>query len=74
MTKTSTTSIKNFFENAGNTISISNERRQLLGTIAENIAKEYQKEGTVNLNFICTHNSRRSQFGQAWAFFCCSIL
>jgi arsenate reductase len=69
MTKTSTTSIKNFFENAGNTISISNERGQLLDTIAENIAKEYHKEGTVNLNFICTHNSRRSQFGQVWAFF-----
>ena len=23
----------------------------------------------MNLNFICTHNSRRSQFGQVWAFF-----
>ena len=69
MPKTSTTSIKNFFENAGNTISISNERGQLLDTIAENIAKEYQIEGTVNLNFICTHNSRRSQLGQVWAFY-----
>tara|TARA_B110000091_G_scaffold104434_1_gene113488 strand:+ start:588 stop:1220 length:633 start_codon:yes stop_codon:yes gene_type:complete len=69
MPKTSTTSTKNFFENAGNTVSISKERAQLLDTIAENIAKEYQKEGTVNLNFICTHNSRRSQFGQVWSFF-----
>jgi|TARA_B110000908_G_scaffold98325_1_gene116094 arsenate reductase len=69
MLKTSTTSTKNFFENAGNTVSISKERAQLLGTIAENISKEYQKNGTVNLNFICTHNSRRSQFGQVWSFF-----
>jgi arsenate reductase len=69
MLKTSTTSAKNFFENAGTTTSISNERGLLLDTIANNIAIEYKKSGTVNLNFICTHNSRRSQFGQVWSFF-----
>jgi arsenate reductase len=69
MTKTSTISTKNFFENSYNISSIAKERELLLDTIAKKIAKEYKKEGTVNLNFICTHNSRRSQFGQVWAFF-----
>ena len=41
----------------------------MLEKIAEAIAKEYTKNEVVHLNFICTHNSRRSQLGQVWAFY-----
>jgi arsenate reductase (thioredoxin) len=69
MPKTSTTSLQNFFENSYAALSISKERSEKLDGIAKTIARIYQKEGTVNLNFICTHNSRRSQFGQVWSYF-----
>ncbi|WOC39919.1 hypothetical protein [Polaribacter sp. HL-MS24] len=69
MLKTSTTSLQNFFENSYATLSISKERSELLNNIANTLAAIYQKEGTVNLNFICTHNSRRSQFGQVWSYY-----
>ena len=32
------------------------------------IAANYNNEN-VNINFICTHNSRRSQLGQVWSFY-----
>jgi len=69
MNKTSTISTEKFFLNAFDKTSLSSERKKLLLKIAKQISKEYQKEGSVNLNFICTHNSRRSQMGQVWAFF-----
>lgn len=69
MTNTSTISLENFFENSYKNINISNERKNLLLKISEAIAKELDKNKTVNLNFICTHNSRRSQLGQVWSFF-----
>jgi arsenate reductase len=37
--------------------------------ISEVIAEEYIENKVVNLNFICTHNSRRSQLGQVWAYY-----
>ena len=69
MIKTSTVSAENFFKNAVKSVSIDTKRKELLSKIANQIAEEYQKEGVVNLNFICTHNSRRSQLGQVWSFF-----
>lgn len=60
---------KVFFENAGNSIEITEERKQLLSKIAQKIATVYKENNLVNVNFICTHNSRRSQLGQVWAFF-----
>lgn len=69
MIKTATTSTKNFFRNATKSVEISNSRKDILSKIAKHIALEYKKNGVVNLNFICTHNSRRSQLGQVWAFF-----
>ncbi len=69
MLKTANISTKNFFESALNKNNLSQQRSELLIRIAENIAKEYSINQTVNLNFICTHNSRRSQLGQAWSFF-----
>ncbi|MEE9407725.1 MAG: hypothetical protein V3V28_06605 [Polaribacter sp.] len=63
------TSTKNFFKDSINEIKIENERKNLLNKIANQIAIEYSKNSLVNLNFICTHNSRRSQLGQVWSFF-----
>ena len=69
MLKTQTISTQSFFENAPKKITLTSDRKDLLEKIAENIAKEYAKNEVVNLNFICTHNSRRSQLGQVWGFY-----
>jgi arsenate reductase len=66
---TSAISSENFFLNAYDNITLSDDRKNLLLKISEGIIEEYKKEGVVNLNFICTHNSRRSQLGQVWGFF-----
>lgn len=60
---------KNFFEEARESLSISEERLQLLTTISDKIVNEYNERKKININFICTHNSRRSQMAQVWAFF-----
>lgn len=60
-------SATDFFEKSYKKIEISQERKLLLQRIASAVASEYQQRGKVNLNFICTHNSRRSQLGQVWA-------
>lgn len=69
MIRTSAISTRKFFINAYNKIILSKDRKNLLLEISETISKEYKKEGYVNLNFICTHNSRRSQLAQVWGFF-----
>ena len=46
---------------------ISAERKEVLHRLADYISGKV-KEGTpIQLNFICTHNSRRSHLGQIWA-------
>ena len=69
MIMTSAISSENFFIKAYDKVTLSNNRKKILLKISKGIKEEYQKEGIVNLNFICTHNSRRSQLGQVWAFF-----
>lgn len=69
MLKTKSVSAKNFFEKSSKKILINENRKQNLFKIAEAIAKEYAKSELVNLNFICTYNSRRSQLAQVWSFF-----
>jgi arsenate reductase len=69
MITTTTISPKNFFINAHKNIILSDDRKKLLLEISQEIIKEFDKEGIVNLNFICTHNSRRSQLSQVWGFF-----
>jgi arsenate reductase len=69
MLSTSTISVENFFVNAYKKATISDERKTLLLKISDAIAKEYTLNKEVNLNFICTHNSRRSQLGQVWSFY-----
>lgn len=60
---------KDFFKKAVKEIEISSKRKELLTTIATKIIEERHKLNKVRLNFICTHNSRRSQFAQVWAHF-----
>jgi arsenate reductase len=69
MLRTSTISVEIFFENAYKKVTISNERKTLLLKISDAITKEYTLNKEVNLNFICTQNSRRSQLGQVWSFY-----
>lgn len=46
---------------------ISKERKVLLEKITAYIAQKQKENKPVNLVYICTHNSRRSHFGQVWA-------
>lgn len=46
---------------------ISSERLQLLEEMAVYLLAKIKKGEEIRLNFICTHNSRRSQFSQVWA-------
>lgn len=47
--------------------SIPAERKQLLAQLADYIVLKMCNEEPVNLVYVCTHNSRRSHFGQVWA-------
>ena len=46
---------------------ISHERKVILGKISEYIQTKLTDKQSVSLTYICTHNSRRSHFGQIWA-------
>ena len=46
---------------------ISSERLQLLNEMAAYLLAKMKQGEEIRLNFICTHNSRRSQFSQIWA-------
>ena len=48
-------------------IEISAERKEILQPLIDYIQSARNSEKEIQLNFICTHNSRRSQFGQIWA-------
>ena len=69
MSKTSTTSPENFFKLASKHVELSEVRKKTLLDISQSIANTYSKKNAANLNFICTHNSRRSQLGQVWAYY-----
>lgn len=47
--------------------SISESRKNELAVLTKFIQEKKDKNLPVLLNFICTHNSRRSQFSQIWA-------
>ena len=47
--------------------SVSEERKTVLHPFIKWIQSKFDKGQDVHLNFICTHNSRRSQFSQIWA-------
>jgi protein-tyrosine phosphatase/arsenate reductase len=46
---------------------ISEERKVLLAKIANHIQALQGRNEAINLVYVCTHNSRRSHFGQVWA-------
>jgi len=46
---------------------ISSDRKILLGKIVDYILNKHGKAKSANLIYICTHNSRRSHFGQIWS-------
>lgn len=45
---------------------IPTERKAVLQLLIDYVQAKKDKGETINLNFICTHNSRRSQFSQVW--------
>jgi arsenate reductase len=47
--------------------SISEERKKILQPLIAYLKAKKEKQESIQLNFICTHNSRRSQFSQVWA-------
>lgn len=46
---------------------IPNERKDLLKKISSYIQERKDKNQEINLVYVCTHNSRRSHFGQVWS-------
>ena len=46
---------------------IDSSRKQELNILADYIQESLQKDTTVQLTYICTHNSRRSHMAQLWA-------
>lgn len=59
-------SIKEYIESL-NTTTISDARKRAIQPLIEYIIEGKKKEEKVKLNFICTHNSRRSHLSQVWA-------
>ena len=48
-------------------ISVSEERKEVLQPLVDYIQNKVNLNDTIRLNFICTHNSRRSHLSQIWA-------
>ncbi len=48
-------------------LEISEERKKILQPLIDYIISKKNKKEGIQLNFICTHNSRRSQLAQVWA-------
>jgi arsenate reductase len=46
---------------------LNTERKSVLKELIQYIQLKKNAGKVINLNFICTHNSRRSQFSQVWA-------
>ncbi|NJB36421.1 protein-tyrosine-phosphatase [Croceivirga sp. JEA036] len=50
-----------------NTASITEERKTILTPLAQYLKSKINEDQPILLNFICTHNSRRSHLSQIWA-------
>lgn len=48
-------------------LEITEERKEILKPLTEFIQRKLNDKKPINLNFICTHNSRRSHLSQVWA-------
>ena len=53
--------------NSLDTSIISNERKEVLNTLKVYLEDKIETNKPIRLNFICTHNSRRSHLSQIWA-------
>ena len=53
--------------NSLNIDNITNERKEILQPLADYIKQKHINQQEIRLNFICTHNSRRSHLSQVWA-------
>ena len=49
------------------TVSVSEERKIILQPLVEYLRDKIAAQEPIRLNFICTHNSRRSHLSQIWA-------
>lgn len=59
-----------FFKSAATSVEISTKRKDLLTAIAHKTHEVLKHTNTTTyLNFICTHNSRRSQLAQVWSYY-----
>lgn len=74
MIKTVAIKTDDFFIKSLNELKLDEKRKDLLHKIATYITNELKKCKTINLNFICTHNSRRSQLAQVWACYAAHFL
>ena len=61
------------FENSSKTIesiakmAVPNERKAVLQPLVDYVQQKVNAKDEIRLNFICTHNSRRSHLSQIWA-------
>ncbi|MBA3986994.1 MAG: protein-tyrosine-phosphatase [Flavobacteriales bacterium] len=69
MTQTKPTVFKKIEETIGNLENtvISDVRKEILQTLIDYILEKVSENKEARLNFICTHNSRRSHLAQIWA-------
>jgi arsenate reductase len=61
---------KNLAETIKGIIDVQNvreERKTILQPLIDYVQQKANSRADINLNFICTHNSRRSHFAQVWA-------
>ena len=54
--------------------SISDERKVALQSLVDYVQTKKKTNQAIKLNFICTHNSRRSHLSQVWAQQCLQSL
>lgn len=57
--------LQNHIEKA-QALPISEDRKAVLQVLIDYVQRKVGQNQEINLNFICTHNSRRSQFSQIW--------
>ncbi len=67
--ETTSTILSNYIEEkvVNNFDIISDERKETMQPIIAFIQERVDKGIIISLNYICTHNSRRSQFSQVWS-------
>lgn len=61
--------LKNTVEEIQKINTVSNQRKTVLQPLVAYIQEKVNNNQIINLNFICTHNSRRSHLAQVWAQF-----